>query len=70
MIGDRVRLVRLQRRMTVDALAARAGVTPRTIYGLDDRKAGPDLDTVERIARALEVEPGWLAWGEPKEGQR
>lgn len=67
---DRVHQARRTAGLTIEVLAARSGVTVRTIYRLGDLKVGPSLDTVTRLARVLGVEPGWLAWGEPKEGQR
>lgn len=47
-------------------VAEAAGVDRTTLWRLehDGPKGGPDLATVERLAQACGVSPGWLAFGE------
>ena len=64
-LWERLTLARRQRGLTVEQLAARAGLAERTVHGMGKRqKAAPAVDTVERLARVLEVSPAWLVWGE------
>ena len=50
-------------------LAAQTGINPRAISFWmrgrgDGRPSNPSLESVELIAKALDVSPGWLAFGE------
>lgn len=59
----RMTLAEARRRkgLTQDVLAERAGVDQTTISSLETgRKASPKFDTVVRLAKALDVEPGQL----------
>src|SRR4051794_33240681 len=56
-IGERAR----QQGLTIKALAARAGVAYNTAHALATGRATRiDLDTLDRICAALQVEPGDL----------
>lgn len=65
-IGARVRLAARGRSMA--SIARQAGVTERTLQHIaaGSLKAGTRVDTLEAVARALGVAPGWLAFGEPE----
>ena len=49
----------------LDAVARAAGLDRNTLRSLlrNTHKRGPYLDTLVRLAQALEVEPAWLAFG-------
>jgi DNA-binding XRE family transcriptional regulator len=51
--ADRVRALRLQRGMTVQALADAAGMARPNLSRIEHGKHNPSLDTLERIAKAL-----------------
>lgn len=48
------------------ALAKKAGISPRQLRRLlnEEGKRGSRLDTIEQLAKALGVSPGFLAFGE------
>lgn len=61
-LGERIRYARKVRGLTLDAIAREVGVHKSTIqrYEQDEYK-NPKLPVIESIARALSVNPGWLA---------
>ena len=65
-IGQRLEAVRRRRLMTQAALAQAAGVALITVTRLEnaDEGANPRPDTVKKLARALDVDPAWLLFGE------
>ena len=54
-VAARVAEIRARRRMTQEALAARARINRVTLARLERAQHPPNLDTLERIARALRV---------------
>jgi len=62
-IRDRLKNVRKSKAMTVAELARLAGITAGAIHLIESGKSIPGVDTVERIARALGVDPRWFAFG-------
>jgi len=55
-----IRRIRRQRHITVEELAAKAGVSSATVYRAERGVHEPTRSTRERIARALGVTPGEL----------
>jgi len=55
-VAARVAALRARRGMTQEALAARARINRVTLARLERAQHPPNLDTLERIARALRVE--------------
>lgn len=53
--GRRVRTERQRRGLSVSALAAKAGVAHRIVYGLESGTRGCHLDSAVRIADALGI---------------
>lgn len=51
--NDKLIKIMEKRRLTDVTLAALAGVSRQTIYRLKNGKGKPDLDTLEKIAKAL-----------------
>lgn len=62
-IGRRIFEARAKREMTMDQLAAKAKVSQPTISKLERGIHDPAAGVVEKLARALGVDPCWLAYG-------
>lgn len=61
-LGDRIKLARKARGLTLDAVAREVGVHKSTIQRYEKNEyANPKLPVIESIARALAVNPSWLA---------
>lgn len=71
---DRLRKMRRAARLNGPALSRLAGINERAAKRMEDsrladlrrdkdKRWAPRLDTVERLADALRVSPGWLAYG-------
>ncbi len=58
--GRRVRALRVERDISQDALAAKAGVHRTVIGKLERGRTDPRLTTITRLARGLDVPPGAL----------
>jgi transcriptional regulator with XRE-family HTH domain len=54
-VGRNVRTLRQQRRMTIDALAAAAGVSRGTVIQIETARANPSIATLCGLAAALRV---------------
>jgi transcriptional regulator with XRE-family HTH domain len=54
-VGRNVRALRQQRRMTIDALAAAAGVSRGTVIQIETARANPSISTLVGLAAALRV---------------
>ena len=52
-VGERVRALRHERRLTLDELSVRSGVSRRTITMLEAGGANASLGTLDKLARAL-----------------
>ena len=58
--GANERRVRLQRKMTLEALAAEADLAYSYMGGIERGQRNPSLSVVERIAQVLETDPQTL----------
>jgi transcriptional regulator with XRE-family HTH domain len=54
-MGTRIKAVRQGRAMSMRDLAREAQIALSTLYEIEAGKAAPRLDTLERIAKALQV---------------
>ncbi|WP_181779097.1 helix-turn-helix domain-containing protein [Pseudonocardia pini] len=54
-IGRNVRALRRQRRMTIDALAAAAGLSRGTVIQIETARGNPSISTLVHLAEALRV---------------
>ena len=63
-LGRRFRLTRERKGLTLRALAAVSGCQYSTIVAVELANRMPQITTVEILARALGVSPGWLAYGD------
>jgi transcriptional regulator with XRE-family HTH domain len=59
-VGRNVRALRRQRRMTIDALAAAAGVSRGTVIQIETARGNPSIATLVGLASALRVGVGSL----------
>ena len=69
-VGDRIRRARFQaaarsgRAVTQTALAKAVGVTPGAVSQWENGTTEPNLSVLPKLAQALGVSAGWLAFGE------
>jgi transcriptional regulator with XRE-family HTH domain len=65
-LGDRLVLARRRRFLTQTQLADSAGVAVVTIARLEREHDAPNprASTITKLAEALDVDPGWLAFGD------
>jgi len=56
LLGMRIREVRKIRQLSQEKLAAMVGVEPKQISRIEGGKSAPTLDTLDAIARELQVE--------------
>src|SRR5437762_1220136 len=54
-VGRNVRALRQQRRMTIDALAAAAGISRGTVIQIETARGNPSIATLVSLAAALRV---------------
>ena len=52
---------RVRRLLTVRSLAERAGVAPTTVHLIETGRRRPQFLTIERLSRALEIDPREVA---------
>lgn len=65
---DRIKEARTLRLMSQATLAREARVTTRTMNRIEQGEVTPRPETIQSIARALYVEPTWLAYGRGRSG--
>ncbi len=65
-IGARLKNARLRKALSQEDLAGVSGVPVVTISRMENAPAGrqPRPSTVRKLADALEVDPGWLLFGD------
>lgn len=59
------RLVQFRRtqQLTAVEVAREAGISLRTLHLIEKGQVMPSMETLERLARATKLEPGWLGFG-------
>lgn len=62
-VGRRLHQARQHYGLTMAALAEKANVGAATINHIEKGRQIPGADTIERLARAMNVDPCWLAYG-------
>jgi len=60
-IGDRLKRLRSERYLSQRELARAAGLSPATIFKLENDLAEPHPSTIRKLAQALDVAPSELA---------
>jgi transcriptional regulator with XRE-family HTH domain len=68
-LGSRIRALRQARRLTLRALASRAGVTESFLSQVERDVTNPSIASVQRIARGLDLSVGQLFADEPTTGR-
>lgn len=64
-IADRIKQARLEAGLTQQQLADRIGIKSRSfICEMEKDHFDPGIDLVKKIARALDVDPGYLIFGD------
>ena len=66
-VGKNIRRYREQNGLTQDALAERLHVTRQAVSNWETGKNQPDLETLEALAGALDLEPAELIYGKKQE---
>lgn len=67
--GTRIRLARKQQGLTQDALSRLIGLeTQSALSRYESGEREPTLDTIKKIARALDVTPSWILFGTVLDG--
>lgn len=59
----RLSQIRYRQQLSATTLSSLAGLNPNTVWSLEETVDAPRISTVERLAAALGVPPGWLAYG-------
>lgn len=67
-IGERIRSVRLSRKMSLDALAKKTGFAKSYLSEIETLKKEPPISTLSKIAFALEIDLPFLLTGETHNG--
>jgi transcriptional regulator with XRE-family HTH domain len=68
-LGARIRALRQARRLTLRALASRAGVTESFLSQVERDVTSPSIASVQRIARGLDLSIAQLFADEPRSGR-
>jgi transcriptional regulator with XRE-family HTH domain len=55
MLGDRIRKIRKQKKMTIKGMAEAAGVTSSLVSQIEKNKANPSINSLMAIAKVLQV---------------
>ena len=69
-IGANIRQFRTEKGLSQEELAAALYVTRQTISNYEVGRSQPDVDMLQRIAAALDVELVWLLYGKPESPSR
>lgn len=63
-IGTRLRQIRQARGLSLRALARGADLTASAVSNIESKGHMPTVATVEALAKALQVDPCWLGYGQ------
>ncbi len=63
-IGHRLKDLRIQRALTQEELAEKAGIGKNTVNRMERNVTEPHMSTVRKLARALDVDPAELVKGD------
>lgn len=65
-IGENIRRLRLERKMSQEELAKRVFTTRQTIPNYENERSMPDLQTIEKLSEIFEIDPETLLYGDRK----
>jgi transcriptional regulator with XRE-family HTH domain len=68
-IAENIKKTRLERQLSVEQLAKRAGLTKGYVSKIENSDKAPPLSTLTKIASALNTDVGALLSGNPKKGE-
>lgn len=60
----RLKKLRKDRGLNPTALGRMAGLSRTAVSALEEGRSAPNVETIERLARALGISPAWLAFGD------
>lgn len=63
-VGQRLREARQAAGLSLRAVARAAGLSPQGVLLIEQARTVPLVSSVEELAKAVSVAPGWLAFGE------
>jgi transcriptional regulator with XRE-family HTH domain len=63
-LGARIRQLRRARGWSQEELAARAGITDRTVRNAENKAHAATLETIEKLATAFQMHPAKLLYPE------
>ena len=66
MIGDNIKNIRQQKKLSQEELAAKVFTTRQTISNYETGRSAPDLEMISALAEALEVDSSLLLYGDRK----
>lgn len=69
-VGERIKELRLKRKMTREELAEVADLSVSFIYEIETGKKGFSAYTLGNLSRALAVEADYILLGKPEEGAK
>ncbi len=69
-IGKHLRNIRLEKQISQEELAEKVFTTRQTISNYETGKSAPDLEMIEALAKALEVDSKVLLYGDGKDEQK
>ena len=61
-IGERIKIIRKERKMTQKELADKIGMAEITIRQYENNKREPNSNTIKKIAKTLNIAPPLLFW--------
>lgn len=67
-LPERLLQYRVAHKLSSAALARRAGITPQALHLIEKGKVMPSMESLERLASATKLDPGWLGFGLPMSG--
>ncbi len=67
-IGERLRRTRKAQKVTQMDLASRTGVAHSTVVRIERGQTKPKIETIEKFAQVLGVDPKGLVFGDEPEG--
>jgi len=65
-VGEKIKLLREKKKLSLQDLADKSGFTSAVINQIENHMISPPLGTIFKVARALEVEPGYFFLEKPK----
>lgn len=65
-VGERIKLLREKKKISLTELAERSGFSSAVISQIENHMISPPLGTIIKIAKGLEVEPGYFFKEKPK----